>query len=173
MFPPRRPVLEVGAGPGHIGARLAAAGVPVVVSDASLGQMREARALDPARPLVAADLARLPVGPDTLAGIVAFYCLIYGPPEDLDAVFADWRGALTPGGVVVIAVHAGDGALHADDWQGRVVDLTVVLRDPPDLTARLEASGLKVLELTVRPPYEDEHPTDRCYIVATRPATAG
>jgi len=172
MFPARRAVLEVGAGPGHIGAHLAAAGVPVVVSDASLGQMREARALDPARPLVVADLGRLPVGRESLAGIVAFYCLIYGPPEDLDPVLADWREALVPGGVVVIAVHAGVGALHAQDFLGRPVDVTVVLRDPHDMAARLESRGFEVVETTVRPPYDDEHATDRCYVVATRPDAA-
>ena len=150
-FAPGRPVLEVGAGPGHVAAHLAASGVTMVVSDASLGQLREALVLDPSRPVLAADLARLPAGGGRLGGVVAFYCLIYGPAAWLDDVFADWHDALAPGAPVIIAVHAGAGELHVDDWQGRAVDLTVVLRDPDDLVARLEAAGFAVDECTVAP----------------------
>src|SRR5262245_31964497 len=132
------PVLEVGGGPGHIGARVAAQGAPVVVSDASLGQLREARVYDGRRPLVAADMARLPVRPGSLSGIVAFYCLIYGAADLLDPVLAGWRRALVPGGSVLVAVHAGEGQVHVADWMGRGVPVTVVLRDPDDLVARFE-----------------------------------
>jgi SAM-dependent methyltransferase len=159
------PVLEVGGGPGHIGARVAAQGAPVVVSDASLGQLREARQHDPDRALVAADLARLPVRPGGLAGIVAFYCLIYGEADLLDPVLAGWRRALAPGGLVLAAVHAGEGRVHVDDWMGRGVAVTVVLRDPDDLVARFERAGFTVTDRHVRAAYSDEHPTDRFYLV--------
>jgi len=159
------PVLEVGGGPGHIGARIAAQGAPVVVSDASLGQLREARQFDPDRPLVAADLARLPVRPGGLAGIVAFYCLIYGEAARLDAVLAQWRRAIAPGGLVLAAVHAGEGQVHVDDWMGRGVSVTVALRDPDDLVARFERAGFTVTDRQLRPAYPDEHPTGRFYLV--------
>jgi hypothetical protein len=168
MFPGGRAVLEVGAGPGHIGAYLARHGVSMVVSDASAGQLHEARIADEARPLLAADLRSLPVAPVSLAGIVGFYGLIYGPAEALDGVFADWQDALVPGGVVVVAVHAGVGELHHGDWHGRAVDMTVARRDPDDLARRMEGAGLTVLEQTIRPPYKDEGVTDRCYVVARR-----
>jgi SAM-dependent methyltransferase len=159
------PVLEVGGGPGHIGARVAAQGAPLVVSDASLGQLREARRYDPDRSLVAADLARLPVRPGSLAGIVAFYCLIYGDADLLDPVLAGWRRALVPGGLVVASVHAGEGRVHVDDWMGRGVSITAVLRDPDDLAARFERAGFTVTDRHLRPAYPDEHPTDRFYLV--------
>ena len=156
------PVLEVGAGPAHVGAFLAGRGVRVIASDASTGQLDQARTLDPSRPLVGADLARLPARPASLAGIVAFYCLIYGPSDHLDAVFGDWHQALSPGGLVVIAAHAGVGTIGVGN------DLTVVLRDPADMLARLQRGGFAIDQHTVRAPYEDEHQTDRLYIVATR-----
>jgi SAM-dependent methyltransferase len=159
------PVLEVGGGPGHIGARVAAQGAPVVVSDASLGQLREARRYDPGRPLVAADLGRLPVRPGSVAGIVAFYCLIYGDADLLDPVLAGWRRALVPGGLVLAAVHAGQGRVHVDDWMGRGVSVTAVLRDPDDVVARFERAGFTVTDRHLRPAYPDEHPTDRFYLV--------
>ena len=171
LFPAGPPVLEVGAGPGHIGAYVASRGVPVVISDASVGQVLEARAAGRTPgPLVRCDLARLPAGRRTLAGIVAFYCLIYGPVDLVDDVLADWRRALVPGGVVVIAVHAGSGALHLDEWRGRPVDVTTVYRDPDDMQRLVERVGLEVVEATVRPPYAEESDADRCYVVARAPS---
>jgi SAM-dependent methyltransferase len=167
QLPLDQPVLEVGAGPAHVSRFIGRqSGVQPIASDAAPLQLREARVLDPRRALVVADLAQLPVRAHELGGIIAFYCLIFGPPEPLDDVFTDWHRALRPGALVVIAVHAGDGALHADEWLGHAVDLTVVKRDPDDLVARLERNGFAIQEHAVRPPYPDET-TDRCYIVAT------
>lgn len=163
---PGLPVLEVGSGPAHIGAFLADLGIRVVASDASPGQVAQARILDATRPLVVADLARLPSRPRSLAGIVAFYCLIYGPPDPLESVFEDWRRALTPSGLVLIAVHAGVGSVSVQEWHGRPVDLTVVLRDPADLTRRLGNQGFAIEQQVTRPPYDDEHHADRCYVLA-------
>jgi SAM-dependent methyltransferase len=164
--PPREPVLEVGAGPGQIGAFLHACGVATIASDASLGQLREARILDPERPTVAVDLARLPVRAGALGAIVAFYCLIYGPQDAHDIVFREWRRALCPGGLAVIAVQAGRGTIEVDGYQGRPARLTVVMRDPDLLVAQLERIGFVVNECVVRPPYEGER-VDRCYVVAS------
>jgi SAM-dependent methyltransferase len=165
-IPHGEPVLEVGAGPGQIGAFLKARGAPTIASDASLGQLREARVLDPARPTLAVDLARLPVRAGALGTIVAFYCLIYGPQEAHDAVFREWRRALGPGGLAVIAVQAGRGTIEHDGYQGRPARLTVVMRDPDLLVTQLGRNGFTVDECVVRPPYDGER-VDRCYVVAS------
>jgi len=166
--PAGRPVLEVGAGPGQVGAELARHGVAVVVSDASAGQLGQARVLHPERPLVLADLGALPVGEATLGGVLAFYCLIYGPVRDIESVFADWARALVPGAPVALAVHAGEGSIHAEAFEGRPVDLTVELRRPDALVDLLKRTGFAVVERQERPPYPGEHPTERCCIVALR-----
>jgi SAM-dependent methyltransferase len=167
-LPTDQPVLEVGAGPGQVSTHLARYGLTVVASDASLGQLRHARALDPVRRLVAADLACLPVRSGCLAGIIAYYCLMYGPAVHLDGVFAEWYRALRSDGLAAIAVHAGTGTIHATEWQGRPVDIQLTMREPDDLIARLRHAGFVVDTCVVRRPYTDEHPTDRCYIIARR-----
>jgi SAM-dependent methyltransferase len=159
------PVLEVGAGPGQISAYLQAHGVPVITSDASRAQTIEARRLVPRRPALVADLARLPVKRGGVGAIVAFYCLIFGPPGPLDTVFAAWRRALPDGGRVVVAVHAGEGAIHVEEWHGRAVDMTVVRRDPDDLVARLARQGFQIDRAETRSPYPHEQ-EERLYVVA-------
>ena len=171
-IPPGEPVLEVGAGPGQIGAFLQAHGVPSVASDASRGQLREARILDPARPAAAVDLVRLPVRAGALGAIVGFYCLIYGPQDAHDVVFREWRRALRPGGLAVIAVQAGRGTIEHDGYQGRPARLTVVMRDPDLLVTQLGRNGFTVDECVVRPPYDGER-VDRCYVVASVAGSGG
>jgi len=68
----------------------------------------------------------------------------------------------------VVAVHAGEGSLPTGEWRGRAIDITIVLRDPEDLARRARGAGLEVTEMVVRPPYPDEHGTERCYLVARR-----
>jgi SAM-dependent methyltransferase len=164
---PAGPVIEVGAGPGQIGKYLADRGIPMIETDSSVGQLREARVLHARAPLVVSDLAALPTRPNSLAGILAFYCLIYGPPGPLDAVFASWHAALMPRGLVVIAVHSGDGSRSAREWRGRTIDLTVVERDPVALRRQVEAAGFGITAHVVRDPYDGEE-TERCYIIAER-----
>ncbi len=130
---PAGPVIEVGAGPGQIGKYVEDRGVPMIETDASLGLLREARVLRVRAPLVVADLAALPIRPNSVAGVIAFYCLIFGPAESLDAVFTSWHAALKPRGLVVIAVHSGDGSISAHEWHGRAVDFTLFERDPAAL----------------------------------------
>ncbi len=58
-----------------------------------------------------------------------------------------------------------EGRVHVDDWMGRGVSITAVLRDPDDLVARFERAGFTVTDRHLRPAYPDEHPTDRFYLV--------
>jgi SAM-dependent methyltransferase len=136
-------------------------------------QLVQARGLEPDLPVAAADLARLPVRDGSLGAIVAFYCLIYGPATHLDAVFAEWRRALAPGGLVAVAVHIGEGIRDMrGERDGETWDLTVVLRDPDDLVRRLEAHGLEVDERTTRRPHDYEMPADHLFLVARRTSQA-
>jgi SAM-dependent methyltransferase len=160
-------VWEVGAGPAHVGGFMAARGVSLIASDISEGQVLEAQALGLVGGVLRCDLARLPAGPATLAAVVAFYCLIYDRAQNLEPVFADWRRALKPGGIVVAAFHGGTGEIHETEWRGRAVDLTVILHDPEAVASQLSAAGFVVEECLTRDPYEDEYPTTRCYLIAS------
>jgi len=160
-------VCEVGAGPAHVGGFMAARGVPLIASDISEGQVREARSLGLVGGVLRCDLARLPAGPATLAAVIAFYCLIYDRAQDLEPVFADWRRVVKPGGIVVAAFHGGSGEIHETEWRGRAVDLTVILHDPDEVAGHLTAAGFQVEESLTRDPYEDEYPTTRCYVIAS------
>ncbi|MHB1534998.1 MAG: class I SAM-dependent methyltransferase, partial [Acidimicrobiales bacterium] len=67
-------VADIGAGPGHVGGYLASRDARVVTFDLSEVMCRHAQA-DHRLPAAVGDLARLPVAPASLAGVICFYAL--------------------------------------------------------------------------------------------------
>ncbi|HEU5083508.1 MAG TPA: class I SAM-dependent methyltransferase [Acidimicrobiales bacterium] len=112
------PVLELGSGTGRLAAPLVAAGVPVVGLDASMAMLARSRASHPHVPVVAADMAELPVRPASVGGVlVAFNTLFNLPTASAQRrCLAQARTAVDPGGVVVVeAFVPGEGAAEPSD----------------------------------------------------------
>ena len=163
-------VLDVGGGPGHVGRYLHDEGVDVVGVDLSPAMAAEAHARHPAVPGVVADLRRLPVADARAAGIVAFYSLIHLRRPELPDAIDGFARALQPAGVLLVAVHGGDGQLHADEFVGEPVAVDATLFSAAELTAAIEAAACTVEEVVERSPHAFEHPTTRLYVRARKPA---
>lgn len=139
-------VLDLGCGPGHLTAHLAAAGVDVA-------------GVDPVEAFVAIARSRFPgvayeVGSfDTVAatdldGVLSWYSTIHTPPDQIDATLARLRGLLTPGGVLVLGFFDHTGA-EPEPFAHKV---TTAYRWPtPELARRVEAAGLSVTHTETRP----------------------
>lgn len=136
----RGPVLELGSGTGRLAAPLAAAGVGVVGLDASTAMLARSRAAHPHVPIVAADMAELPVRPASVGGVLVAFNTLFNLPT-----VAAQRRCLTQarqvvvhgGAVVVEAFVPGEGAAEARDQVDVVrldADLVVlrVSRTDPD-----------------------------------------
>ena len=128
----------------------------------------EAHARHPAVPCVVADLRRLPVRDGHAAGIVAFYSLIFLPRPELRPAVDGLARALAPDGVLLVAVHEGDGEVHADELIGEPVSVDATLFTAAELTAAVEAAACTVEEVVERPPHAFEHPTTRLYVRARK-----
>jgi hypothetical protein len=74
---------------------------------------------------------------------------------------------LRPDGVLLVAVHAGVGHVHAGDFLGTRVAVDATLFSAAELTGAIDASGLTVEEVLERPPHPFEHATTRLYVRAT------
>lgn len=160
-------VAELGCGPGHVGAYLAARGVDVVGLDLSPAMVEQAHRLFPKLEVVVGDMLDLPFPNESLAGIVAFYSIIHFDDEQLARAFAEMRRVTSAEGQVAFAFHIGDEVLHREQWW----DMPVVLDSrflAPDLITRLLAeAGFAVLANLERPPYPDvEYQSRRAYVVA-------
>jgi SAM-dependent methyltransferase len=164
-------VVELGAGPGHVAAYLAAGGVDISALDLSSAMVDEAKRLFPGLQAVVGDMLDLPYTNGSLAGVVAFYSIIHFSDEQLEQAFKEMARVLRTGGYVALAFHVGDETVHREQWW----DMPVVLDSrflPVDLVTRmLEKSELEVISVEEREPYapEVEYQSRRAYIVAREP----
>jgi SAM-dependent methyltransferase len=161
------PVVEVGCGPGQIGAHLRRRGRTVLGLDLSPEMAkRAATRLDAA---VTADLRRLPLPSRAVGGLAAFYSVIHLPRTELRPGMAELARVLRPAGRLLVSAHEGTDQLELDEFLGEPVPMVVTLFTLDELVAAATAAGLDVLEAQRRDPYPSEHPTVRLYLEARRP----
>ncbi len=167
----RGPVLDVGCGPGHVTAFLAAHGADARGLDLSPGMIAVARARAPGREFAVGDLRALPHADGTLGAVVAMYALCHLAREQLAAAVAELARVVAPGGLLLLAVHAGDERLHPEELWGIPIDVDWIFHDPDLVFAAVAAAGLTPLERLVRWPYDGaEHASRRAYLLAQKPA---
>lgn len=168
------PVLDVGCGPGHVTAFLAAHGADARGLDLSPGMIDVARARVAGVSFEVGDLRALPYAAGALGAVVSMYSLVHLPAERLAVAVIELARVLAPGGLLLAALHAGSEVLHPGELWGVAIDVDWHFHEPESLFAAVEAAGLAPLERLVRWPYEGaEHPSRRAYVLARKPAAAG
>ncbi|MBA3343562.1 MAG: class I SAM-dependent methyltransferase [Gemmatimonadaceae bacterium] len=161
-------VADLGCGPGHVAKHLYEQNVTVLGIDLSPEMVRCATRLCPGVEFRVGDMQSLDLPAAGLAGIVAFYSIVHFETFDLGPVFLECRRVLARHGLMLLAFHIGDQAVHVDDLWGRPVDLDFHFHQPSDVIGELEAAGFVVTESIEREPYEGaEYRSRRCYLLAT------
>ena len=167
------PVVEVGCGPGHTTAYLAAAGADATGLDVSPAMVAQARERYPHLDYRVGDLRTLmrPPADDGWGAVVAWYSLIHLAASELPAAVAALVRPLRPGGYLLIGMHAGDGVRHVDSWFDHEVSLDIVLHDPAGVARLVEAAGLVDVEWYRRGAraFRDET-HERLFVLGRRPA---
>ena len=167
-----RPVVDAGCGPGHVTAYLAAAGADARGLDLTPAMVEQAQSRFPGVRYDVGDLTRL-IRPETADGwgaVLGWYSLIHLAGSEFPAAVAALARPLAPGGVLVLAGHAGREVRRVTSWFGHDVIVDVVLHDPQDVVAALAAAGLEQVEWYLRGPVQArQETTDRWYAMARRP----
>jgi len=171
-----RPVVDAGCGPGHVTAYLAAAGADACGIDLTPEMVEQARARFPGVRYDVGDLTRL-IRPENAYGwgaVLGWYSLIHLAGSEFPAAVAALARPLAPGGLLVLAGHAGHEVRQVTSWFGHDVNLDAVLHDPADVVAAVIAAGLQQIEWYVRGPIQArEETTDRFYVMARSPDGGG
>jgi SAM-dependent methyltransferase len=134
-------VADLGCGPGQVTAYLDALGLDVFGVDLSPGMVGVARERYPGLHFEVGSMAELAIDDGALGGIVAWWSIVHTPPEELGAVFAEFRRTLRPGGHVIVGFHTGDGHRRPERAYGHPVSFDFY-RFPVDRVA--EELGMAV-----------------------------
>lgn len=167
------PVVEVGCGPGHVTAYLAAGGADATGIDLTPEMVEQARSRFPDGHYEVGDLRRL-MRPTTAGGwsaVLAWYSLIHLAPSELPGAVESLVRPLAPGGWLVIGAHAGSDVRNNASWFDHEIDLDFVFHEPAELLAVLEAAGIVDVEWYRRGPLTWRgETTQRQYLIGRKPA---
>jgi SAM-dependent methyltransferase len=172
------PVLDLGCGPGQIGAAVAEAPARPGAAPEDHGVVVRGIDLSPAMARLAArrlggaaagDLRALPVRSASVAGVLAYYSFIHLRRAEQAAAWAEVARVLRPGGRALVTAHEGAGTIEVDDFLGAGVPFVATLLALDELATGAEAAGLEVVVAQRRDPYPQEHPTVRLTVEAVRP----
>lgn len=161
-------VWDIGCGPGHVTAFLAGLGLDAAGLDLSAEMVAQARKRHPGLEFSTGSMTALPAADASWDGLVSFYSLIHMIDDaDLRTALAEYRRVLADGGLLLLAVHAGEEVRHSAEWFGMAVDVSFRFFDPAWLGAELTEAGFAVESLTSREPYPGvEVATLRAYYLA-------
>jgi len=169
----RGEVCDMGCGPGHVARYLHDAGATIFGLDLSPGMLEQARRLNPGIRFREGNMLALDLPDETLAGIAGFYAIVNIPKGSLPVVLREMYRVLQPGGLLLLAFHCGDEALHEDELWGQPISMDFFFLQPSEIRRYLEAAGLATEEIVERDPYpEVEYQSRRAYIFARRPLPA-
>jgi SAM-dependent methyltransferase len=161
---------DLGCGPGHVTRYLHECGVQVIGVDLSPVMVELARRLNPGIEFRQGDMLSLDIGEGVWGGIAAFYSIIHIPRTEIAVALAEMKRVLRPGGLLLLAFHVGDEAVHMDEWWGQRVSLSFLFFRPKEIADSLRAAGFEIEEIVEREPYPDvEHQSRRAYIYAKKP----
>jgi len=166
----RRPVWDLGCGPGQTAKYLTKLGLEISGLDLSERTLEEARTRHPEIHFQKGDLLELEFEDDSIAGVVGFYAIVHFTKEQVGIAFREVIRVLQPGGLFLFTFHVGEEAIHVDEFLGKEVDIDFIFFKPGFIHGCLAESGFEKIEVIEREPYPGvEYESRRAYVFATKP----
>jgi SAM-dependent methyltransferase len=164
-------VLDVGCGSGLPSTRVLAEHYSVTGLDISARQLSEARRNVPTATFIRADIATVQFDTGSFDGITAFYALAHVPRRLHAEVLQRIGSWLTPGGLFLATLGAGDSPDWIGEWLGQRMFFS---SHPPDVNRELiRAAGLSPIVDEVSPTLEPEGAVPFHWVLAVRDEKSG
>ena len=167
-----RPVLDLGCGPGHTTAYLTDVGLTATGVDLSPNMIAIASRMFPQSRFEVGDFFVLRQESSSVAGILAFYCIVHLTSDQLVPAFTEMHRVLSDDGVLLLSFHVGTEVIHAENFLETSAVLDFTFFEPQQIEAALRTVGFDWVDVRVRAPYDTEHPSRRGYVLALKPQSA-
>lgn len=166
----RRPVWDLGCGPGQTAEYLKNLGVEISGLDLSEKLLEQARAMHPGIRFRRGNILDLDFENGSIAGAVAFYAIVHFTGEQVATAFREVFRVLKPGGILLLAYHIGDETISVTEFLGRKIDVDFMFFTTEFISGCLGKSGFEKIETIGREPYPGvEYQSRRAYVFATKP----
>ena len=166
----KKPVWDIGCGPGHTTKYLKNLGIEISGLDISDKILEQARINYPEIHFRKGNLLKLEFENDSIAGIVAFYAIVHFTEKQVGIAFREVFRILKPKGIFLFTYHIGEGTIHVEEYLGKKVDIELMLFNTDFILSCLKNCGYKIIDVIYRDPYpEVEYETRRAYVFATKP----
>lgn len=166
---PNGTVLEVGCGPGEVGAYLQYKGIRTIGIDISPAMIEEAKRMNPRGDFHIGSVFSLPFPDSCCSGVLAPFLIVNFTDEEISPAFIEIARVLRPSGLFYCSFHVGHDVIHVDDFLVPGNPLDFRCHETEKIAALMESSGFEVVEFVTRSPYrEKEYPSTRAYFFARR-----
>lgn len=166
----RRPVWDLGCGPGQTARYLKDLGVEIFGLDVSDRLIEEARTINPEIRFRKGDILKLDFEDNSIGAVVAFYAIVNFTEEQVGAAFREIFRILQPDGIFLFTYHIDDETIHLDEFLGKQVDIYFTFFRTDFISRSLDYNGFKEIKVIEREPYPDvEYQSRRAYVFARKP----
>jgi len=166
----RRPVWDLGCGPGQTTRYLKNLGIEISGLDLSERILEQARTIHPEIHFRKGNIVELDFENGSIAGVVAFYAMVHFAEEQVRIAFREVFRVLQPGGIFLFTYHVGEETIHLGEFLGKKVDTDFMSFTSDFIFRCLKDSGFEKMEIIEREPYLGvEYESRRAYVFAKKP----